>query len=115
MQLEKDGIRAVPCPYCLQLSEKIDDNCDRVKCLLCQNFFCSKCGAKHAIILAHSNSYHRPSCEHFDHGYKGPDQYSSKCERCIGRKKVGVPCPRPANLINNDIPPDEIDFAGINN
>ena len=43
----------MPCPYCLQLCEKLNDECDHVKCFICQKDFCIACGCRRSPTLAH--------------------------------------------------------------
>ena len=93
---------ARPCPYCLTLCVKIDDeDCDHVKCK-CGCEFCYSCSAKRSPIIAHGNHYHRQKCNAF-FAYNGFDNsYSSECSEC---KRLGKLCSPPVNLDPyNDIP-----------
>ncbi|KAF0979494.1 hypothetical protein FDP41_001472 [Naegleria fowleri] len=49
------------CPNCHLRFEKVEEDCDHVKCV-CNFEFCWSCGADHKLILEKDNSYHRPTC-----------------------------------------------------
>ena len=102
-EAKKQSQIITPCPYCLNVSEKMDDKCDHVKCAYCLNDFCMACGAKRHPIMIHGNQYHRPECKHYRE-FNGTDQIEEKCAECKALKKA---CNRPLNLENGDIPKQE--------
>ena len=55
-----------PCPRRCKFGGgyKLDQDCDHVTCE-CGFEFCWDCGASRAVIAAHDNRYHKPSCRYF--------------------------------------------------
>lgn len=75
-----------PCPRCRMLVEKVDDGaCDHMICARCRHEFCWSCGADRAVIYAHGNHHHRPSCKFYS-PFSGSDDYlPDRCVRCALR------------------------------
>ncbi len=98
---EDEKIRA--CPYCLKLSGK-DEKCSQVTCYECGNDFCFQCSAKWTPISVHGNHYHRKGCPNYA-PFAGEDKMNEKCPECA---RLGKVCTRPKELVDNDIPIEEI-------
>ena len=97
------------CPYCLNINsvEKSNLCCYYWFCITCKYKFDICCSSKREVSLAHGNQYHRPSCiwfNEYDDSKEGP------VEDCPYCKKLGKKCPRPKDLVNNDIPKEEWEF-----
>lgn len=78
------------CPRCRAWVEKADESaCDHMTCARCSHEFCWKCLADRAVIYAHGNHHHRPSCPYFA-PYAGPEEFlPGRCPRCTLRR---APC-----------------------
>jgi hypothetical protein len=114
--LKDDKLELHPCPYCLEVISKVE-GCNHMTCRRCKGNFCLICSARRGSITAHGNHYHRPSCKYMS-PYEDNSPYDPACIECVKYNEVNklnpkVRCPLPKDLVNCDIPIDELKMYGF--
>ena len=92
--IESVGMAWAQCPGCRRPA--IEEDTNAVECRYCHTRWCFGCCALMLPILAHDNSWHRPSCGfHLPVGTKEDDEMKERCPQC---QKRGSRCDPPKEL-----------------